>query len=120
MPVVCLQGRLHLYEGHSERLVVEPVLLMHRLGARVAFLQSDLFASIAGRFDLITANPPYIDDAGMAALPRDVHDFEPRLALEAGTDALSITRRIVAEAPAHLTAGGILAVETGAGHAPGW
>jgi len=31
--VVCLQGRLHLYEGHSPRLVVEPVLLMDRLGA---------------------------------------------------------------------------------------
>jgi purine-nucleoside phosphorylase len=33
VPVVCLQGRLHLYEGHDERLIVEPVLLMGRLGA---------------------------------------------------------------------------------------
>src|SRR3954451_19066652 len=33
LAVVCLQGRLHLYEGHSARLVVEPVLLMGRLGA---------------------------------------------------------------------------------------
>ena len=33
LPVVCLQGRLHLYEGHSPRLVVEPALLMRRLGA---------------------------------------------------------------------------------------
>jgi purine-nucleoside phosphorylase len=33
LPVVCLQGRLHMYEGHSERLVVEPGLLMGRLGA---------------------------------------------------------------------------------------
>ena len=33
LPVVCLQGRLHLYEGHPARLVVEPVLLMGRLGA---------------------------------------------------------------------------------------
>jgi purine-nucleoside phosphorylase len=33
VPVVCLQGRLHLYEGNSPRLVVEPVLLMGRLGA---------------------------------------------------------------------------------------
>ena len=38
VPVVCLQGRLHLYEGHTERLVVEPVLLMGRLGARVIVL----------------------------------------------------------------------------------
>jgi purine-nucleoside phosphorylase len=38
VPVVCLQGRLHLYEGNSERLVVEPVLLMGRLGAKVILL----------------------------------------------------------------------------------
>ena len=38
VPVVCLQGRLHMYEGHSERLVVEPVLLMGRLGARQILL----------------------------------------------------------------------------------
>ena len=38
MPVVCLQGRLHLYEGYSPRLVVEPVLLMGRLGAKRVML----------------------------------------------------------------------------------
>jgi purine-nucleoside phosphorylase len=38
VPVVCLQGRLHMYEGHSVRLVVEPVLLMRRLGAQAVVL----------------------------------------------------------------------------------
>jgi purine-nucleoside phosphorylase len=38
VPVVCLQGRLHMYEGHDARLVVEPVLLMGRLGAKVIVL----------------------------------------------------------------------------------
>jgi len=38
VPVACLQGRLHLYEGHQARLVVEPVLLMGWLGARVILL----------------------------------------------------------------------------------
>ena len=38
VPAVCLKGRLHLYEGHSERLVVEPVLLMGRLGAQAVVL----------------------------------------------------------------------------------
>lgn len=33
LPVVCLQGRLHVYEGHPPGLVVQPVLLMGRLGA---------------------------------------------------------------------------------------
>jgi purine-nucleoside phosphorylase len=40
VPAVCLQGRLHMYEGHSERLVVEPVLLMRRLGAQVIALSN--------------------------------------------------------------------------------
>jgi purine-nucleoside phosphorylase len=38
LPVACLQGRLHLYEGLSERLVVEPVLLVGRLGAGTVLL----------------------------------------------------------------------------------
>jgi purine-nucleoside phosphorylase len=38
VPVVLLQGRLHLYEGNHPGLVVQPVLLMGRLGARVVVL----------------------------------------------------------------------------------
>jgi len=38
VPVVMLQGRLHLYEGNSPGLVVQPVLLMGQLGARVIVL----------------------------------------------------------------------------------
>lgn len=38
LPVACLQGRLHMYEGLGERLVVEPVLLMGRLGAQIVLL----------------------------------------------------------------------------------
>ena len=38
VPVVCLHGRLHLYEGHEPALVVQPVLLMGRLGAPIALL----------------------------------------------------------------------------------
>jgi inosine/guanosine/xanthosine phosphorylase family protein len=36
--VVILQGRLHLYEGHDARLVVEPILLMGRLGVELVVL----------------------------------------------------------------------------------
>ncbi|MER3418839.1 MAG: purine-nucleoside phosphorylase, partial [Chloroflexota bacterium] len=38
VPVVLLQGRFHLYEGYDAGLVVQPVLLMGRLGARVVVL----------------------------------------------------------------------------------
>src|SRR5674476_312588 len=49
LPVVCLQGRLHLYEGHSPRLVVEPVLLMGRLGAPRVLITCLLYTSPSPR-----------------------------------------------------------------------
>ncbi len=93
-----------------------------RLGAahNTALVVSDLFAAIdpAVRFDVITANPPYIAEDEIAGLPVDVRGFEPRLALSGGADGLALIRRIVAEAPAHLAPGGVLALEVGAGQAP--
>ncbi|HVJ95081.1 MAG TPA: peptide chain release factor N(5)-glutamine methyltransferase, partial [Labilithrix sp.] len=59
----------------------------YRLGAyNVAFLESDLFANVPpeARFDVITANPPYIASAEIDGLMADVKDFEPRLALDGG------------------------------------
>ncbi len=89
-----------------------------RLGARVGLYRSDLYQAFAGRrFDLITANPPYIPSAEMDELPPDVRDFEPRVALESGADGLDVTRRIIAGAETHLADGGTLAIEVGAGRA---
>lgn len=85
-----------------------------RLGALVAFVRADAFEGLehlAGKLDLVTANPPYIPDANHAGLPVDVRGFEPRLALTSGGDGLDVTRRIVARAPAMLAPGGVLALE---------
>ena len=92
----------------------------HRLGAyNVAFRLGDLFGAVdpAWRFDLVTANPPYVPTGEMAALPADVHDHEPRAALDGGEDGLALVRLIVEGASAHLAAGGVLAIEVGAGEA---
>ena len=90
-----------------------------RLGAyNVAFVPSDLFERVTGKFDVITANPPYIPTAEVETLQPDIKDFEPRLALDGGADGLAIVRRIVQEAPAFLAPGGLLAMEIGAGEAP--
>jgi release factor glutamine methyltransferase len=79
-------------------------------------IRGDLFAPIADeRFELITANPPYIPDAEVETLQPEVRVFEPRLALAGGVDGLDLVRRIVNEAPAHLVAGGTLAMEIMAG-----
>lgn len=92
-----------------------------RLGAvNCTIGQSDLFAAVASthaRFDLITANPPYIPDAEIPSLDIDIRGFEPHLALAGGDDGLSIVRRIVSEAPGHLASGGVLAAEVMTGQA---
>jgi release factor glutamine methyltransferase len=92
----------------------------YRLGAyNVAFVESDLFASVPSesRFDLITANPPYIATGEIEGLMPDVRDFEPRAALDGGADGLDFVRKIVDGAPAFLEPAGVLALEIGAGEA---
>jgi release factor glutamine methyltransferase len=89
-----------------------------RLGAyNMAFVESDLFANIQGKFDVITANPPYILTSDIEGLQPDIREFEPRLALDGGADGLDLVRRIVERAPDHLVPGGVLALEIGMGEA---
>ena len=89
----------------------------HGLTERVHLRRGDLFAPLGdARYDLILTNPPYVDAAGMAGLPPEcLH--EPRLALAAGADGLKIVRRIIAQAPRHLTETGGLMCEVGRGGA---
>lgn len=90
--VVCLQGRLHMYEGISERLVVEPVLLMGRLGARAVLVTNaaggvnasypaGTLMLIADHLNLTGRNPligPNNDALG-ARFPDMVDAYSPRL-----------------------------------------
>jgi ribosomal protein L3 glutamine methyltransferase len=85
------------------------------LAARIRLVQGDLFTPVAGeRYDLILANPPYVDAPAMTKLPAE-YRHEPALALAGGADGLAIIRRILAEAPAHLTERGGLLCEVGRG-----
>jgi release factor glutamine methyltransferase len=68
----------------------------------------------AGGADAICANPPYVPAADLSSLPREVRDYEPRLALDGGPDGLSVHRRLAAGVGAFLRPGGLLAVETSA------
>jgi release factor glutamine methyltransferase len=89
-----------------------------RLGAAVTFVEGDLAAPLAAHapFALIVANLPYVRSADLAALPLEVR-AEPVLALDGGDDGLRLVRRLVDAAPALLAAGGVLALEIGAGQA---
>ncbi len=85
----------------------------HRLVSRLHLLRSDLFAALPGRrYELIISNPPYVGDAAMRRLPAE-YRHEPELALHGGRDGLELIRRILAEAPAHLTPRGWLVMEVG-------
>jgi ribosomal protein L3 glutamine methyltransferase len=87
----------------------------HRLGDRITLHRGDLFAPLARqRYDLIISNPPYVDAGGMAKLPPE-YCHEPRMALAAGKDGLDLVRRIVDQAPRHLTKNGGLLCEVGRG-----
>ena len=90
----------------------------HRLGDRITLHRGDLFAPLGNaRYDLIISNPPYVDARGMARLPPEFH-HEPRMALAAGDDGLDLVRRILTEAPRHLTRNGALLCEIGRGRPP--
>ncbi len=84
----------------------------HGLGARIAVVESDLFAKLPRRYDLIVCNPPYVNDASMAALPAE-YRAEPALALAGGPDGMDLIRRIVAGAPAHMSHEAVLVLEVG-------
>ncbi len=85
----------------------------HDLADRVTLYQGDLFAPLgAQRYDVILANPPYVDAESLAAFPPE-YAAEPRLAHAGGRDGLDVVRRILAEAGPHLTEGGALVCEVG-------
>jgi ribosomal protein L3 glutamine methyltransferase len=85
----------------------------HGLDERITLRRGDLFGPVGdARYDLIVANPPYVDAAGMAALPLECR-YEPALALDGGPDGIAIVRRIIDNAGRHLTANAGLLCEVG-------
>jgi release factor glutamine methyltransferase len=86
-------------------------------GARARFAVADWGRAIAGRFDVVMANPPYVATAALAALPPEVRDYDPRLALDGGSDGLAAYRAIAVDLPRLVMPGGLFAAEIGAGQA---
>ncbi|MGG5819375.1 peptide chain release factor N(5)-glutamine methyltransferase [Falsiroseomonas sp. HW251] len=85
------------------------------LADRAAFLAGDWAAALAGRFDLILSNPPYIESDAIAGLMPEVARHEPRSALDGGADGLEAYRHLAAILPGLLAPGGAAVIELGAG-----
>jgi release factor glutamine methyltransferase len=81
--------------------------------ARAAFLVCDMASALAGPFDLIVSNPPYIATGGIDRLPPEVRLFDPRAALDGGYDGLRWYRPLAASAARSLAQNGIIVVELG-------
>ncbi len=86
---------------------------LHGVADRLTLTHAAWFEGLAGRYDLIVSNPPYVTEAAYATLAPEVTRWEPRLALTPGGDGLDAYRAIVNTAPAYLDTGGRLLVEIG-------
>lgn len=85
------------------------------LADRAAFLAGDWAGSLAGRFDLVLSNPPYITELEIDALMPEIRLYEPRRALAGGADGLAAYRRLIADLPRCLADDGVAVFEIGAG-----
>ncbi len=81
---------------------------------RVTLIEARELAPLAGSFDLVLSNPPYVASGELAGLAPELH-HEPALALDGGPDGLDVIRQICADAPARVERPGSLALEIGAG-----
>ncbi len=86
------------------------------LTQRIQFVHSDLLSALTGTFEAIVANLPYVAEQDRSTLSCEVlHD--PDVALFGGNQGDELIRRLIDQAPKHLGAGGLLALEVGAGQA---
>jgi release factor glutamine methyltransferase len=89
---------------------------------RVRFLAGDLFdpleeMDLRKNIDIIVANPPYIRSDELPTLQPEVRDYEPEMALIAGTEGTEIAERIILQSPEYVKPGGSLVMEMGIGQA---
>jgi release factor glutamine methyltransferase len=83
-----------------------------RLGAEIELVETSLLAGLAGPFDLVVSNPPYVSEAEAPALQPEVRDWEPRIAVVG-----DLAARLASEARAVLATGGAIVLETHEHHA---
>jgi release factor glutamine methyltransferase len=87
------------------------------LGDRAHFAVGDWAGAIAGGFDAVIANPPYIPTRAVPELPPEVRNHDPKRALDGGADGLIAYRAIAADLRRLLRPGGLFAAEIGLGQA---
>lgn len=90
----------------------------YRLGSRVELRKGSLYEPVAGEcFDMIVSNPPYVSTHRIKRLPAE-YRHEPHGALHARDAGLAVVQPLLLHAADHLTANGVVIIETGAARWP--
>jgi release factor glutamine methyltransferase len=87
------------------------------LAGRAAFRKSDWGRNLAGPFDLIVSNPPYVAETDASSLAPEVLAFEPKAALFAGPDGLCAYQALASDCARLLARDGVVCLEIGQGQA---
>jgi release factor glutamine methyltransferase len=91
------------------------------LKGKAEVFTGDLFdalpGELRGRLSLVMANVPYVPSGELGLLPPEARDYEPRTALDGGSDGLAVVWRVAEGASHWLEVGGSLLVEVSSGQA---
>lgn len=119
--IIAIAAAVHLPRARVTAVDICPKALevakanarQHGVDDRIEFIQSDLFEAVPTdrRFDFVVSNPPYIAEAEMNGLARDVRAHEPRGALVAGPRGTEVIERLLPGAVERLLPGGHLLIE---------
>ncbi len=83
------------------------------LAAHASFVHGDWTNGIDRRFDIVVANPPYIESGEIPGLPLEVRDYDPHLSLDGGADGLMAIRAILSDLDRVLAPDGAAFIEIG-------
>jgi len=79
----------------------------------IKIINSDLFQNIEEKYDVITANPPYLSENDMKNFVKGSLEFEPVSAFYGGRLGIELTRKIIRDAKDFLKSDGLLMIELG-------
>jgi release factor glutamine methyltransferase len=85
----------------------------HELAERVTLVRGNLLRPLTHPVEVIASNLPYVRTEDWEELPPEIHEYEPKAALNGGDDGLDLIRRLLKQAPNHLASGGALFAEIG-------
>lgn len=121
--LLALLGELPKATGFGIDVVPEAVAVARAnavsigLELRAFFAVSAWGAALAGAFDVVVANPPYIPTGDLGGLPAEVARYDPALALDGGPDGLLAYRELAPQLRRLLRPSGFACIEVGAGQA---